>query len=345
MAFCMPLNSETFYDGTGFTDARLMQDFAQDAPSTFFDYDAFADYDTLFLDGLNQDQFCIDSYQRVNFANEAYPPAPAFYPPTNHYSMNPATSMPQVDQPCISPAALCNMVETWFQSQVEGCDSYGSSESASSPVSSSTSQPSAVHGDTPTRSARTSKRKADDSDYEDDSDASTDCSEYAPRRPTKRPATARVAYNPLPDSLAPIRVQSATHPRCPMPGCGVELDAKDSAWRGHFKRVHHDALCLTPNCGGLVTGSCKARCPLPIPGCKSCASDDEHKHGHVARKGSGGAMTIESVGRHLLNVHIKVAYRCPLCGLQNEWRESACVRHIRRCAEKHGKKTKGYLMH
>ena len=36
-------------------------------------------------------------------------------------------------------------------------------------------------------------------------------------------------------------------------------------------------------------------------------------------------MTIKNVWRHLLNVHLKVAYRCPLCVMQN-LREEACVR-------------------
>ena len=192
------------------------------------------------------------------------------------------------------------------------------------------------------RSFQPVKRKADDSDYEYDSGTSSDGSEYTPHRPAKRPATAsKAAHSPLPESLQPIRVQSSTIPRCPMPGCGVPLEAKDSSWRGHFKRAHHDELCLTPNCRSLVAGSCKARCPFPIPDCKPCASDEGHKHAHSGKKGAGGAMTIESVGRHLLNVHIKVAYRCPLCGLKNEWRESACARHIRRCAEKHGNKPRG----
>ena len=46
-------------------------------------------------------------------------------------------------------------------------------------------------------------------------------------------------------------------------------------------------------------------------------------------------MSIESVGRHWLNVHIGVAFRCPVCGVESKWRESACARHARRCAEKH----------
>ncbi|RDX52546.1 hypothetical protein OH76DRAFT_166968 [Lentinus brumalis] len=179
--------------------------------------------------------------------------------------------------------------------------------------------------------ARPLKRKTDDSDYEADADTASESSDYVPHRPAKRPATRkRVVQPPLPDSLQPIRVGSTKSPLCPLPGCGASLEAKDSAWRGHFKRFHHDELCLARGCRGLVAGTCKARCPLP----ESCASDHGNKHTHGA---SAGAMSIESVGRHLLNVHIKVAYRCPLCGLQNEWRESACVRHIRRCAEKHGK--------
>ena len=129
-------------------------------------------------------------------------------------------------------------------------------------------------------------------------------------------------YSPLPESLQPIRVHSATLPRCPMPGCGVELDAKDSAWRGHFKAMHHDDLCLAPGCDAAsASPRCMARCPCPLPGSKGKACER-------------GAMAVESVGRHLLNVHFGVAYACPLCGVERTWRESACARHIRLCMTK-----------
>ena len=181
------------------------------------------------------------------------------------------------------------------------------------------------------------ERRAEASDYKDDSGTSLDCHQYARHdQPcAEHPATtSKVTHprRPLVKPPPPIRVHSAALPSCPMPGCGVQLEAKDSAWRGHFRRNHHRELCLTPHCRTLDAKSCKAWCPFPLSDCKSCAGDDR-KHGQ-SRPDAKGAMTIESVGRHLLNVHIKVAYRCPLCGLQNQWRESACVRHIRQCMKK-----------
>ena len=203
----------------------------------------------------------------------------------------------------------------------------------SSPVSSADLQSPPSSQEVEVSITRPLKRKADDSDYEDD--ASSCCSEYIPHRPAKRSAISRrTAKGPLPAHLQPIKVQSGTLPRCPMPGCGVALEDKDSAWRGHFKKAHHDELCLTPGCRGPQGGACKAKCPFPLPDCKSCAAVAPSRESGAGKKGAGGAMTIESVGRHLLNIHFKVAYRCPLCGLQNHWRESACVRHIRRCLDK-----------
>ncbi|KAI1792798.1 hypothetical protein LXA43DRAFT_1130655 [Ganoderma leucocontextum] len=132
---------------------------------------------------------------------------------------------------------------------------------------------------------------------------------------------------PLSDTLQPIKIPSASGalPRCPMPKCGAEIEDCDAAWRGHFKAVHHDDLCLTPGCQGLSASGCKARCPFPIDGCKACGGADS---------ANPRTMAIESVGRHLLNIHIKVAYRCPLCGTEKQWRESACARHIRLCLRK-----------
>ena len=147
----------------------------------------------------------------------------------------------------------------------------------------------------------------------------------APR--PKKPRTTMTP--PLPDTLLPIRVPSASGsiPRCPMPKCGASIEPCDAAWRGHFKAVHHDDLCLTPSCAGPPSPSCKARCPCPIVGGKACER----------------TMGVESVGRHLLNIHIGVAYRCPVCGMEREWRESACARHIRLCLKKEqdGKKRDG----
>ena len=112
-----------------------------------------------------------------------------------------------------------------------------------------------------------------------------------------------------------------------MPKCGAEIEACDAAWRGHFKALHHDDLCLAPGCDSLSLSpsECKARCPCPLSDVKACER---------------GGMAIESVGRHLLNVHFKVAYACPVCGVEREWRESACARHIRLCLrkQKDGKK-------
>ena len=155
-------------------------------------------------------------------------------------------------------------------------------------------------------------------------------------RPVKG-AASEDAQGPLPEHLRPIRVGTAALPHCLMPNCAAELAYKDSAWRAHFGRVHHDELCLTPNCGGFVAGSCKARCPFLGPDGKSCVGHNGHKRGGIVKKKAGAAMTIESIGRHVLSVHVKVVYRCPLCGLQKEWRESACVRHIRGCAKKQKK--------
>ncbi|TFK78054.1 hypothetical protein K466DRAFT_668541 [Polyporus arcularius HHB13444] len=207
--------------------------------------------------------------------------------------------------------------------------------SAGFPASSTGNQQSHIGyppSNTHVRHPRQLQRTTDPEYYERDVGMSSDCSEHTPHPPAKRPAASRKAGpRPLADSLQPIRVSSAKFASCPLPGCGMEIEAKDSAWRGHFKRVHHDELCLTRGCRGLVTGTCVARCPLVDD---SCTGDHGRKHTHTH---GAGAMTLESVGRHVLNVHIKVVYRCPLCGLENEWRESACVRHIRRCAEKQGK--------
>ncbi|PIL28965.1 hypothetical protein GSI_09012 [Ganoderma sinense ZZ0214-1] len=131
--------------------------------------------------------------------------------------------------------------------------------------------------------------------------------------PDVRPASG---HHPPHQDPAGIRLP----PRCPMPKCGAEIEACDAAWRGHFKAMHHDDLCLLPGCDG-VSPRCKARCPCPLPGSKTKACER-------------GTMAIESVGRHLLNVHVGVAYACPVCGMERTWRESACARHIRLCLRK-----------
>ncbi|KAI0719833.1 hypothetical protein C8T65DRAFT_736386 [Cerioporus squamosus] len=365
MSFFM--NSETFYDPARLADAPLVQDFAPEMPSTI-DYNAFFGYDTFVQGEVAQDQFCIDKFQTLcEPGTSGQPPSGDFYPPANHYSAAFCASMTQVNPTCVQPSVFSDQLDAWLASQVDEQRSPGPSANAGSrprpagvdtilvmrrpmhtlgqfmPVSKRMSSW-LTHVRFPYRTARPPKRRVDDSDYEDGAGPSSDCSEYAPRRPAKRPTTTKKAvHRRLPESLQPIRIQPATLPRCPLPGCGLVLEAKDSAWRGHFKRAHHE-LCLTDGCTGLSV-SCKAKCPLPIPDCKSCGSDDKHKHkhSHAAQRGAGGAMTIESVGRHLLNVHFKVAYRCPLCGLQTEWRESACVRHIQRCAEKHPNQRKGSM--
>ena len=268
----------------------------------------------------------IQPFQTVEEVDPYLQSAPV-YPLAAGYPTAVASHPAHLERHSISPSVFLHPLDEWFASQVETHTTIDATALPSSPSSAESSinheSPSSTHT-CESSTTRPLKRKADDSDYEDD--ASSCCSEYIPHRPAKRSAPSKkAAPSPLPSHLQPIKVSSATLPRCPMPGCGVVLEDKDSAWRGHFKKVHHDELCLTSNCRGPHAGPCKARCPFPLPECKSCAS---------------GAMTIESVGRHLLNIHIKVTYRCPLCGLQNQWRESACVRHIKKCAERHGKAAK-----
>ncbi|KAI0634187.1 hypothetical protein C8Q77DRAFT_1110322 [Trametes polyzona] len=105
---------------------------------------------------------------------------------------------------------------------------------------------------------------------------------------------------------------------CPMPGCGATLSAKDSAWRGHFRSAHHADLCGDADCAG----GCKRACPFPLAG--KCG------------KQCGTPMAVDSVGRHLLNVHVGVRHRCPVCGVEKAQRYSACQRHILTCLQKHG---------
>ncbi|TBU25389.1 hypothetical protein BD311DRAFT_501705 [Dichomitus squalens] len=141
--------------------------------------------------------------------------------------------------------------------------------------------------------------------------SSASTSACRPLKPRKSPCSS------LPDKYQPIKLGPGAHPciRCPMPNRGAELEDRDAAWRGHFKHKHHDDLCLMPGCRGNDPSKCIACCPLPAGGCMA-------------------PMMVESVGRHILNVHIKVAYGCPVCGKQSTWRESSCARHIRSCLKR-----------
>ncbi|KAI0752648.1 hypothetical protein C8Q80DRAFT_1267166 [Daedaleopsis nitida] len=342
MAFFTPLTSDFSYMPSSLVETSLVDD----ALTNWFDFDAFRD-DALHADAL----YDIQPFSMIDESNVELFPDPSSYPIAIGFPT--VTQMPQANEPhCVSPSMFLQPLDEWFASQIDvhsamdsGSDSLPSISTPSHTDDSSSCdehhKPSHVVSHVGAATSSTShslKRRADDSDYEDS--ASSSCSEYTPRRPAKRlsPSSRKTIKAPLPANLQPIKVQSTTLPRCPMPGCDVLLEDKDSAWRGHFKKIHHDELCLTAGCRGQ-SGACKARCPFPIPGCKSCASGP-HEHEHEHGKKAGGAMTIESVGRHLLNIHIKVAFRCPLCGLENQWRESACVRHIRRCAEKRAKEGK-----
>lgn len=90
------------------------------------------------------------------------------------------------------------------------------------------------------------------------------------------------------------------------------VETKDSAWRGHFKRAHHRDLC---GARGSARGGEASRVRCLDPACNAAP------------------MALESLGRHWLNLHIGLTFRCPVCGREGQWRESACARHIKRCAE------------
>ncbi|KAH9941710.1 uncharacterized protein BXZ73DRAFT_98103 [Epithele typhae] len=146
--------------------------------------------------------------------------------------------------------------------------------------------------------------------------------------PCKRPR--RAPPSPLPSRLQPIRVTSSSDTyTCPIPGCGAALHATDAAWRTHFKRAHHDDLCATCPSARAPSSACVARCPMP-----GCA---ESGPGASRRKGDG-RMTLECVGRHWLNVHIGVVFRCPVCGDEGQMRESAATRHVRGCAKRRARR-------
>ncbi|KAH9886269.1 hypothetical protein C8Q73DRAFT_285387 [Cubamyces lactineus] len=115
--------------------------------------------------------------------------------------------------------------------------------------------------------------------------------------------------------LRPIVVEPPNGLHCPMAGCGVRLSPKDSAWRGHFRAVHHADLCANARAGSC-TGNCQHTCPLPT----------HHK--------CAVPMAVDSIGRHFLNVHFELRHRCPVCGVEKAQRYSSCQRHIDMCAKK-----------
>ncbi|CDO72132.1 hypothetical protein BN946_scf184962.g75 [Trametes cinnabarina] len=130
----------------------------------------------------------------------------------------------------------------------------------------------------------------------------------APSSPSSTTSTS-------PSSLTPVVVVPASGLRCPMLGCGISLPAKDSAWRGHFRTAHHKDVCHDARCAG----DCKRACPLPRAGCTA------------GEKCAAMPMSVESIGRHLLNVHITLRHRCPVCGVEKAQRYSSCQRHINTC--------------
>ncbi|TBU37738.1 hypothetical protein BD309DRAFT_875829 [Dichomitus squalens] len=110
-------------------------------------------------------------------------------------------------------------------------------------------------------------------------------------------------------------VSSAQHERCPMPGCPAALSGSAGAWRAHFRTHHHRDFCRVPACRGGTRCRTKARCPFP-DACQDAPG------------------TIDSLGRHLLAVHVGAVHRCPTCGLEKVWRSDSCKRHVERCGRK-----------
>lgn len=148
-----------------------------------------------------------------------------------------------------------------------------------------------------------------------------------PRRSTPHtPASARASPSSLARSQSPA-LDKSTIPKaivvartefpCPMRGCGEPLETKDSVWRHHFRRAHHAELCSESACA--ARGSCERRCPLMKENGKPCDSK---------------CMTVDSLGRHVLNSHLGVEYRCPMCGEQRQQRQYAADRHVRMCFKK-----------
>ncbi|KAI0327516.1 hypothetical protein GY45DRAFT_1109339 [Cubamyces sp. BRFM 1775] len=147
------------------------------------------------------------------------------------------------------------------------------------------------------------------------SSSSLSCS--SPSSSLPLPSSAAMSLSPEELSLlSPIVVEPPNGFCCPMPGCGVPLPAKDTAWRSHFRRAHHKELCADARAGSC-TGNCKYPCPLPK------GDDDEHT--------CTTPMLVESIGRHFLNVHLGLRHQCPVCGLVDAWRFFACKRHIPVC--------------
>ena len=152
----------------------------------------------------------------------------------------------------------------------------------------------------------------------------------SPSPSTPSPSKRARMRDILPSHLQPIPVPPPTPLVCPMPGCSTELDAKDSAWRAHFSRVHADDLCSTDPRSECAPGL--ARCPHPD--CQSPSSPSARPRKSNSGDANGVEMTPASVGRHWLNVHIGLVFRCPACGLEGKWRESACARHVRNCVKR-----------
>ncbi|OJT04194.1 hypothetical protein TRAPUB_5146 [Trametes pubescens] len=144
-----------------------------------------------------------------------------------------------------------------------------------------------------------------------------------PKKCARRPRTpAHASSSSTPRSQSPA-FDKSTLPKpivvvraavlCPMPGCDVVLSTKDSAWRSHFRIAHHADVCADSSCA--ASGSCERACPLPKADGSPC----------------GAHMTVDSLGRHVLNKHIGVVYRCPVCGLEKPQRLYAAERHIKTC--------------
>ncbi|EIW53429.1 uncharacterized protein TRAVEDRAFT_74757 [Trametes versicolor FP-101664 SS1] len=140
---------------------------------------------------------------------------------------------------------------------------------------------------------------------------------HTPARPS--PSSLARSQSPALDksTIPKAIVVARTEFPCPMRGCGEPLETKDSVWRHHFRRAHHAELCSESACA--VSGSCERRCPLPKENGSPCDSK---------------CMTVDSLGRHVLNSHLGVQYRCPVCGEQRQQRQYAADRHVRMCFKK-----------
>ncbi|KAH9927996.1 uncharacterized protein BXZ73DRAFT_102503 [Epithele typhae] len=180
----------------------------------------------------------------------------------------------------------------------------GSSRGASTSASTSTSPTTAPRAPVPTRRDSPSTPKP-------------------PHRPRAQPQAKpepRVWHGDLPRSLKPVIASPPTLP-CPVPHCAERLPPTDGAWRVHFARAHHATFVGRP-CA-LPSARCERehKCACPDPAC-------------AAR---GGRMSVGSLGRHWLNVHVGVRYACPVdgCAVQKLWRHSSCERHVKSCVGRH----------